>query len=75
MHLFDERSKTIFRYNIIGIVMNFLLGVTKVVFGILINAHAIIIDGVNSLSDMTASAVSVISTILSNKQSDKKHPL
>ena len=75
MHLFDERSKTIFRYNIIGIVMNFLLGVTKVVFGVLINAHAIIIDGVNSLSDMTASTVSVISTILSNKQSDKKHPL
>ena len=55
--------------------MNFILGISKVVFGALVGAHAIIIDGVNSLSDMTASTVSVFSTILSNKESDKKHPL
>ena len=75
MNGFDDRSKVILKYNVTGIVMNLILGLSKVVFGSLINAHAIMIDGVNSLSDMTASVVSVFSTFLSNKSSDKKHPL
>ena len=75
MNSFDDRSKVILKYNVIGVVVNMVLGLSKVVFGVLINAHAIMIDGVNSLSDMTASIVSVFSTFLSNKSSDKKHPL
>ena len=75
MNTFDNRSQVILRYNVAGIVMNLVLGMAKVIIGSMIRAHAVMIDGVNSLTDMTASALSVLSTYLSNKQSDKKHPL
>ena len=75
MNKLDERNKLIFKCNIAGIVMNFILGLTKIIVGAVVNAHAIIVDGVNSLTDMSASAVSVASVLLANKESDKNHPL
>ena len=75
MNKLDERNRLIFKCNIAGIVMNFILGLAKVIVGIAIRAHAIIIDGINSLTDMSASAVSVGSVLLANKESDKSHPL
>ena len=50
MNTFDDRSQTILKYNVAGIVMNLLLGLAKVVVGSIIRAHAIIIDGANSFT-------------------------
>ena len=48
----EERNRSIIRYNIIGIVMNLCLAVFKITAGIAAHAHAVMLDGVNSLSDM-----------------------
>lgn len=55
--------------------MNFVLSLIKIIFGLSAHAHAVFLDGINSLSDMTSSILSIISAKLSDKRSSKKHPM
>jgi len=57
----QDRRREIIRYNVTGIITNLILSVLKIVFGIIANAHAVILDGVNSLSDVTSCVLTVIS--------------
>lgn len=58
----------------IGIISNLFLVVLKVTIGIMINSLAVIADGLNNLSDMISSVVSLVSFKISNKPPDKDHP-
>ncbi|MDD2371550.1 MAG: cation diffusion facilitator family transporter [Firmicutes bacterium] len=58
----------------VGIVSNLFLVGVKVAIGILINSLGVVADGLNNLSDMVSSIVSLISFKISNKPPDKGHP-
>lgn len=49
----NTRNKKIIKYNLIGIGMNLILAVFKITVGMLSNAHAVMLDGINSISFRT----------------------
>ena len=60
--------------SITGIVCNFLLCAVKIMAGILAGSMSIIADGLNNLSDMGSSVISMIGFRLSAKPADSDHP-
>jgi len=71
----EERNRTIIKYNIAGIVMNLLLAVVKITAGAVAHAHAVMLDGVNSLSDMISSLLTILSSYIAGKRGSRDHPL
>lgn len=69
-----DRYKLIYKTSIVGIVVNVLLAVFKMIVGIIANSIAVILDGVNNLSDAASSLITIIGTALAGKPEDKKHP-
>ncbi len=69
-----DRTKTIVRTGIIGIVANLILSAFKAFVGIFSNSVAITMDAVNNLSDAMSSIITIIGAKLSAKEPDKKHP-
>ena len=70
----EYRYREIIRYNIIGIVMNIFLSIGKITIGILTHAHAVILDGIEGLSDLVSSIFSIFSAKIGAKKADKNHP-
>ena len=74
------KNKTNTRHNIIkkamyvSVVVNFFLGVLKVIFGILGNSSALISDGIHSLADLFADFFTLIAGKLGSKAPDEDHP-
>ena len=60
--------------SIVGICVNFILALTKVVAGILSSSAAIIADALNNLSDAGSAVVTFISFKISSKPADRGHP-
>lgn len=69
------REKIIVQTSIVGIVANIVLAGFKVLVGLLANSIAIILDGVNNLSDALSSVITIIGAKLANQKPDKEHPL
>ena len=69
-----DRNKKIIKTSIIGIITNAFLVGFKMFVGLLANSIAIILDGVNNLTDMLSALVTIIGTKLANKKPDKEHP-
>lgn len=70
-----RRQKAIERTSIVGILGNLILVALKIFVGLMTNSIAIILDAVNSFSDMLSSFVTVIGIRLANKNPDKRHPM
>lgn len=70
-----SREKIIVNTSIIGIITNVLLAAFKAAVGLLAGSIAIILDGVNNLSDALSSLITIIGAKLAGKQPDKEHPL
>ena len=70
----NSRSQRIIRYNLIGIIMNCGLAITKMIVGSVTHAQSIFLDGVNSFADMLSSLISVFTTFIGKKSSDRSHP-
>ncbi|MBQ9062166.1 MAG: cation transporter [Eubacterium sp.] len=68
------RNRSIIRYNIAGILLNLLLSVSKIITGIAASSHVILLDGINSLSDLLSSAISILSAALGTRKADASHP-
>ena len=60
--------------SIVGVTVNVLLSILKLVIGLLTVSSAIIADALNNLSDAGASVISMISFKLSAKPADRDHP-
>lgn len=60
--------------SIVGICINFLLAIMKLVVGLLSSSSAIIADALNNLSDAASSVVTFISFKISSKPADRGHP-
>ena len=69
-----ERNKTIIITSIKGILVNFVLVIFKITFGLISKSIAIVLDGVNNLTDMVSSLVTIAGTALAGRRPDKEHP-
>lgn len=70
----DNRVKLIMRTSVLGIFVNVLLAVFKLVLGTIAGAISIVSDGINNLSDAAGSIITIVGTALAAKPADKKHP-
>ncbi len=71
----QEMRKTIGTLgSFVGMVLNILLSVMKMLLGFLIGSVAITADGVNNLSDAGGSVISLISVRMAQKPQDADHP-
>ncbi len=59
---------------IVGIIVNILLSIGKIICGIVFSSMSIMADGLNNLSDATSSVVTFIGFKLSGRPADKEHP-
>ena len=69
-----DRSKTVIRTSIIGILANVFLSAFKLIVGSLSHSIAIMLDAVNNLSDALSSVITIIGTKLSERPADREHP-
>lgn len=60
--------------SIVGICVNFILALIKLIAGLLSSSSAIIADALNNLSDAASSVVTFISFKISSKPADRGHP-
>ena len=58
----------------IGLCLNCLLAVGKIVVGAIFGFISVVADGMNNLSDCGSSVVSLVSFKMSSKPADKEHP-
>ncbi len=58
----------------LGIVVNIVLTVVKVVIGLLSGSLALLADGIHSLSDISTDAVVLLGLRISSKEPDQRHP-
>ncbi len=68
------RDKQIVKTSFVGIGVNLLLSVMKLIIGGLTGSIAITMDAVNNISDAASSVITIIGTKLAGKLPDKKHP-
>lgn len=59
---------------VFGIISNFIITLGKIVAGISFGSVSILADGINSLSDMGTSVITVISYYFAGMPPDKEHP-
>lgn len=60
--------------SVVGIVLNFVLAIGKIVVGILFGAISLAGDGINNLSDAGSQVISFISFKMAAKPADRDHP-
>lgn len=72
----NERVRKSYGYlgGIIGLIANIILFLIKVILGYLMNSISLMADGLNNLSDVGSSGVSLLGFKLSSKPADKEHP-
>lgn len=70
-----NREKKIIKTSLIGIGANIFLAGFKGAVGLLSHSIAILMDGINNLTDALSSLVTIIGIKLADKEPDKDHPL
>lgn len=68
------REKEALKVTIVGAGIDFILGVLKVIVGVLANSHALLIDGIHSFSDLLSDGLVIVVTKLSHAHPDEEHP-
>ena len=69
-----DRTKSIVKTSLIGIIANVLLSAFKAAVGLLTGSISVTLDAINNLSDAMSSLITMIGARLSAKEPDKKHP-
>ena len=69
------REAIIIRTSLIGILTNLFLSGFKITLGLISKSIAIVLDGVNNLSDALSSVITIIGARMAGKAPDRKHPL
>lgn len=70
----DSREGVIAATSALGIAVNILIAVAKVIVGLLASSIAIVSEGVNNASDALTSVLTLVGTKLAKKHPDSKHP-
>lgn len=71
---YAKRYQQARRVTFIGIIINLLLSIIKILFGIFGYSQALIVDGIHSLSDLLTDILVLLAAKASNQQPDIKHP-
>lgn len=58
----------------LGIAVNTLLCIVKIILGVMINSIAVIADGLHDMADSLAACITLISARIARKPADKEHP-
>jgi len=69
-----ERYKESKKVTIVGIIINTLLAILKVLFGIVGSSPALFADGIHSFSDLLSDIVVLIAAKYASKDEDESHP-
>ena len=70
----EDQKKLGNQASIIGMALNIILAVSKMLAGVLFHSVAVLADGINNLSDSGNALILLISFRLSSKPADKEHP-
>lgn len=70
----QARNTAMRNTSVVGAVVNLVLTVVKVIFGIIGQSHALIADGVHSLADLSTDLMVWLAAKYSNQPADKEHP-
>ncbi len=70
----QRRYKDVRKVTLIGSLLDFLLGVAKILVGWLANSQALIADGIHSLSDLLTDFMVLYAAKHSHKDADEDHP-
>jgi cation diffusion facilitator family transporter len=68
------REKEARKSSIVGIILNSFLGILKVSIGFFTNSLAILADGIDSVTDIITSFLTLIASKIANKPADESHP-
>lgn len=69
-----NREKLVVKAGIVGIIINVMLAIIKIVVGLGANSISIVSDAVNNLSDAVSSVITIIAMKLAARPADKNHP-
>jgi cation diffusion facilitator family transporter len=70
----DERYRQSHRVTVVGAAINLVLSVIKVWFGWIGQSHALIADGIHSLSDLLSDAMVLLAAKHGSAEADEEHP-
>lgn len=70
----DERYRETVKVTLIGAIVDLLLGVAKIAFGITAHSQALIADGVHSLSDLATDGLVLYAAKHGSREADEQHP-
>ena len=70
----EERYKAIRHVTLVGSVVDFVLAVLKMAFGVIANSAALIADGVHSLSDLITDFMVLFAAKHGSREADAAHP-
>jgi len=70
----QERAQISKRVTLVGALFNVLLSVVKIIFGFVAQSHALIVDGIHSLSDLLSDAMVWFASHHAQHGPDEKHP-
>ena len=69
-----NRQSQIIRTSAIGILVNLLIAIVKIIIGTLASSIAIVSEGINNATDAGSSFLTYVGTKLSGRHPDEKHP-
>ena len=69
-----DRTQQAIRVTWIGAIFDGILGVSKIIVGVLFFSHALIADGIHSLSDLVTDFMVVIIVKIAHAEPDEEHP-
>ncbi len=70
----DARYREIRKVTLIGSVIDLLLGVVKLLYGVLASSQALIADGLHSLSDLATDFLVLFAAKHAHREADTEHP-
>lgn len=70
----ENRGRVGYIAGIVGLIVNILLSLIKVIIGLSISSIAVIADAFNNLSDAISSVITIVGFNISNIPADKEHP-
>lgn len=70
----QERNAIIIRYSAVGVAMNLVLSIGKLIAGTIFRSHAVMLDGFNSLSDLISQVFTIVFARFGMQSADREHP-
>jgi cation diffusion facilitator family transporter len=74
MYTAQQRQHAARRVTLVGSLLDAVLGVAKILVGILSSSHALVADGIHSLSDLATDFMVILILRVSHQEPDEDHP-